>query len=93
MTEGEMVGWHHWLNGHESEQTIRDSEDSEGQWSIVKGGSEGQGNLLCCSPGGHKESDMTEQYPSCSMLFGQRCGLSLRLRANPWMDIVITVEK
>ena len=47
MTEDEMVGWHHLLNGHEFEQILRDSE--------------GQGSLACCSPWGHKESDMTEQ--------------------------------
>ena len=47
MTEDEMVGWHHWLNGHEFQQTLRDSE--------------GQGSLACCSPRGRKESDMTEQ--------------------------------
>ena len=45
MTEDEMVGWQHWLNGHEFEQTLRDIE--------------GQGNLVCCSPGGHKQTDMT----------------------------------
>ena len=45
-TEDEMVGWHHWLNGHEFEQ--------------VPGDSEGQGNMVCCSPWGHKESDTTE---------------------------------
>ena len=44
MTEDEMVGWHHWLNGHELEQTPRDSE--------------GQGSLECCSPCGHKELDL-----------------------------------
>ena len=38
VTEGEMVGWHHWLNGHEFEQTPRDGE--------------GQGSLACCSPWG-----------------------------------------
>ena len=37
MTEGDMVGWHPWLNGHEFEQT--------------PGGGEGQGSLVCCSPG------------------------------------------
>ena len=42
-----MVGWHHQLNGHESEQTLGDGE--------------GQGSLACCSPEGCKESDMTEQ--------------------------------
>ena len=44
-TEDEMVGWYHWLNGHEFEQTLRDTE--------------GQGSLVCCSPWGHRESDMT----------------------------------
>ena len=43
MTEGEMVGWHHQLNGHEFEQAPGDGE--------------GQGNLLCCSSWGCKESD------------------------------------
>ena len=38
MTEGEMVGWHHRLNGHEFEQTLRDGE--------------GQGSLVCCSAWG-----------------------------------------
>ena len=45
MTEDEMVGWHHRLNGHEFEQTPGDSE--------------GQGGLACHSLKGHKESDMT----------------------------------
>ena len=47
MTEDEVVGWHHQLNGHEFEQALGDGE--------------GQGSLLCCSPWGHKESDTTEQ--------------------------------
>ena len=46
-TEDEMVGWHHWLNGHEFEQ--------------APGVGDGQGSLACCSPWGHKESDMTER--------------------------------
>ena len=46
MTEDEMVGWHHRLNGHEFEQT--------------PGVSEAQGSLACCSPWGRKESDTTE---------------------------------
>ena len=45
-TEDEMVGWHHQLNGHEFEQAL--------------GVGDGQGSLVCCSPWGHKESDMTE---------------------------------
>ena len=47
MTEDEMVGWHHQLDGHELEQNWGDSE--------------GQGSLACCSPCGRKESDTTEQ--------------------------------
>ena len=38
---------HHRLDGHESEQTLGDSE--------------GQGGLVCCSPWGHTQSDTTEQ--------------------------------
>ena len=39
MTENEMVGWHHWLNGYEFEQ--------------APGVGDGQGSLACCSPWGH----------------------------------------
>ena len=46
MTEDEMVGWHHRLNGHEFEQAPGDGE--------------GQGSLECYSPWGHKELDTTE---------------------------------
>ena len=45
MTEDEMVGWHHRLNGHESEQ--------------VSGDGEGQGGLGSCSPWSRKELDTT----------------------------------
>ena len=47
MTEDEMVGWHHRLEGHEFEQTL--------------GVGDGQGGLVCCSPWGCKELDMTER--------------------------------
>ena len=47
MTEDEMVGWCHGLDGHEFEQAL--------------GVGDGQGTLACCSPWGHKESDTTEQ--------------------------------
>ena len=46
MTEDEMVGWHHQLDGHESERAL--------------GESEGQGSLVCCSPWSCKKSDTTE---------------------------------
>ena len=45
-TEDKMVGWHHQLNAHEFEQGLGDGE--------------GQGSLVCCSPWGHKELDMTK---------------------------------
>ena len=46
MTEVEIVGWHHPLDGHVFEQ--------------APGVGDGQGGLECCSPWGHKELDMTE---------------------------------
>ena len=47
MTEEEMVGWHDRLNGHEFEQTLGVGDEQRG--------------LVCCSPWGLKESDMTER--------------------------------
>ena len=47
MTEEEMVGWHHQLNGHEFEWTL--------------GVGDGQGGLCCCCPWGRKESDTSER--------------------------------
>ena len=61
-----MVGWHHWLNGHELQQALGDGEE--------------QGSLACCSPWGHKELDVTEwlnnnnsisRMVSCTLLAGQ----------------------
>ena len=46
VTEDEVVGWHHGLNGHEFEQ--------------IPGNNEGQESLVCCNPWGPKELDMTE---------------------------------
>ena len=64
MTEDEMFGWHHRLNGHEFEQTL--------------GVGDGQGGLVCCSPWGHKESDTTERLnwtesPSLSLSVSLDC--------------------
>ena len=50
MTEDEMVGWHHRLNGHEFEQSLGDSD--------------GQGGLACCGPWGRKELGMTDRLSS-----------------------------
>ena len=46
-TEVKMVEWHHQLNGHEFEQAPEAGD--------------GQGSLVCCSPGGRIESDVTER--------------------------------
>ena len=55
------VGWHHRLNGHEFEQTPGDSE--------------GQGSLVCCSPWGRKDSDMTERLNNNNKLTVESCGV------------------
>ena len=47
MTEDEMAGWHHWLDGHES------------GWTLGVG--DGQGGLVCCNSWCHRESDTTER--------------------------------
>ena len=47
MTEDEMVGWHHQLDGHEFEQALKVGE--------------GQGGLAHCSPWGQKKLDTTER--------------------------------
>ena len=47
MTEDEMAGWQHELDGHESERTPGDGDE--------------QGGLVCCDSWGHKELDTTEQ--------------------------------
>ena len=46
-TEDKMAGWHHQLDGHESERAVRVGD--------------GQGGLACCSPWGRKELNVTEQ--------------------------------
>ena len=56
-TEGEMVRWHHRLNGHEFE--------------LALGVGDGQGGLACCSPLGLKESDMNERLNSSVSACGE----------------------
>ena len=76
-TRDEMVGWHHWLNGHEFEQTLEDSE--------------GQRSLACCSPRGRKrvghnlateapppENGVSSVQPLLSPLVDQRAHCFLR---------------
>ena len=54
-TEDEMVGWHHWLIGHEFEQAL--------------GVGEGQGSPVCYSPWGHKESDTLSNWAELTRWF------------------------
>ena len=59
MRKDKVVGWHHRLNGHELEQALGVGDE--------------QGSLACCSPRGHRESNMTERLnnnkPILSCLF------------------------
>ena len=70
MTEDEMAGWHHQLNGDEFEQAL--------------GVGDGQGSLACCSPWCRKESDTTEQLnnnPGYGKVYG---GEMKRRTATHW---------
>ena len=58
MTEDEMVGWHHQLDGYDLEQAL--------------GVGDGQGSLACCSPWGYKESDTIEQLNKLNRLYLQK---------------------
>ena len=63
MTENEMVGWHHRINGHEFEQTPGDSE--------------GQGSLACCNLCGCKESDTMKNNATRIAELKQRKGMDM----------------
>ena len=54
MTEDEMVGWHHQLNGHDFVQALGDGE--------------GQGGLACCSPWDYKQSATTDDWLLCNIV-------------------------
>ena len=57
-TEDEMAGWHHWLDGLESEWTL--------------GVGDGQGGLACCDSWGRKESDTTERLIWSDLIWSDR---------------------
>ena len=91
-TEDEMVGWHHQLDEHEFEQAM--------------GVGDGQGSLACCSPWGHKESDMTERLNWTETMrdhgsVKQSCPRNLSIFSNReaatglwncWRDLVVSSE-
>ena len=66
MTEDEMAGWHHWLDGRESGWT--------------PGVGDGQGGLACCDSWGREESDMTEQLNWYLILADKRKEILIYLR-------------
>ena len=76
-TEDEMVGWHHWLNGHEFEHAL--------------GVGDGQGSLARCSPWGRKESDMTELLNSTelSCFFAHPAPLLIVQPTSYWLALVL----
>ena len=78
VTEDEMVGWHHWLNGHEFEQILWDGE--------------GQGSLACCSPWGCEESDTTECLNNKSNLIPFQCCVPRTLQSLSWVQLFETHE-
>ena len=62
MTEDGMAGWHHGLDGHESEWTPGDGD--------------GQGGLVCCDSWGRKESDTTERLNWTGLEWGYGCSFN-----------------
>ena len=64
ITEDEMVGWHHWLDGHEFEQ--------------APGIGDGQGGLVCYSPRGRRESNTTEQLNWTEVREGRNKGKAIK---------------
>ena len=81
MTEDEMVGWHHQFKGHEFEQAP---------------GVERRGSLACCSPWGHKESDMPEQLKNknkCSTGANKWFGRALCMPCMPYRCMTYVGKK
>ena len=72
-----MVGWHHWLNRHEFEQTPGDSE--------------GQGSLAYCSSWGRKESDTTQRLNSIGKfknIYFMKDDIHIDNKHMEWSDII-----
>ena len=78
VTEDEMVGWHHWHDRHEFEQTLGDSE--------------GQGSLVCCIPRGCKELDTTDWLNWTEVQFGLFEAIKSAITHNSVAEVVRTVS-
>jgi len=73
MTEDEMAGWHHWLDGREFEWT--------------PGVGDGQGGLACCNSRGHKESDTTERLNWTELICTKLVSWAKIWRMHIWSHI------
>ena len=72
-TEDEMAGWHHWLDGRESDWT--------------PGVGDGQGGLACCNSWGRKESDTTEQLNWTELNYRKNEETEPKQRQHPLVDV------
>ena len=81
MAEDEIIGWHHWLNGHEYKQASGDGER--------------QGSQACCSPRSCKELDTTEQLKNNSKIKKGTAAVlkTLKSWAPSWRDIPEKIER
>ena len=77
MTEDEMAGWHHWLEGHE--------------FGWTSGVGDGQGGLACCDSRGHKESDMTERLNWTEKVLNWKIRYIFK-QTKKWSSIQIEIE-
>ena len=71
-SQDETAGWHHWLDGHESEWTL----------GVV----DGQGGLACCDSWGRKELDMTEWQNWTELKMHVACAIFHFLNENDWYN-------
>ena len=78
MTEDEMVGWHHWLDGHKFEQVL--------------GVGDGEGGLVCCSPWGYKESDRVSDWTESKGCWLHSRGISISFQGLKVIGCIFTVS-
>ena len=79
MTKDEMIGWPHWLDGHEFEQALAVDDV--------------QGSLACCSPWNHKELDMTKWLIWTELNFSSWGCWLLRLCIISWCYLFLLIKK